>query len=47
MKCEGLGRSILFNTDTQEEVSVHMCGFNGIRRGYYFAGEQLEEVRLR
>ena len=26
----------LYNVDTQEEVAVHMCGFDGIRRGNYF-----------
>ena len=23
----------LYNIDTQEQVAVHMCGFDGIRRG--------------
>ena len=26
----------LYNIDTQEEVAVHLCGFDGIRRGNYF-----------
>ena len=30
----------LYNIDTQEEVAVHMCGFDGIRRGNYFGGDQ-------
>ena len=30
----------LYNIDTQEQVSVPMCGFDVIRRGSYF-GEQL------
>ena len=25
--------------DTQEDVVVHMCGFDGIRRSNYFGGE--------
>ena len=31
----------LYNIDThtQEEAAVHMCGFEGIRRGNYFGGE--------
>ena len=29
----------LFNIDTQEEVAVHMCGIDCIRRGNYFGGE--------
>ena len=37
----------LYNIDTQEEVVVHRCGFDDIRRGNYFGGKQLEELRLR
>ena len=48
MKWERSGRSILkkndlYNIDTQEQVAVHMCGFDGIRRGNYCEGE----LRLR
>ena len=25
----------LYNIDTQEEIAVYMCGFDGIRRGNY------------
>ena len=32
----------LYNIDTQEQVSVYMCGFDGIRRGNYFRGVYLE-----
>ena len=36
--------------DTQEEVAVHVCDFNGIRKGNYFGGEHFGraevEVRL-
>ena len=35
----------LYNIDTQEQV--HMCGFDGTRRGNYFGENQLEELRLR
>ena len=28
----------LYNTDTQEEVAVYMCGFGGTRRSNYFRG---------
>ena len=39
----------LYNIDTQEDVTVHMCGFDGIRRGNYFGGESIgrTEVELR
>ena len=29
----------LYNTDTQEQDAVHMCGIDGVRRGNYFGGE--------
>ena len=28
----------LYNIDTQEQVAVHMCGFDEIQRGNYFRG---------
>ena len=31
----------LYNIDTQEEIAVHMCHFDGIWRGNYFRGEQI------
>ena len=39
----------LYNVDVQEQVTVHMCGFNGIRRGNYFRGEPIgrAEVEVR
>ena len=39
----------LYNIDTQEEVAVHMRGFDGIQRGSYFGGELIgrAEVKLR
>ena len=39
----------LYNVDTQEQVAVHMCGFDGIRRGNYFGGEPIgrAEVEVR
>ena len=39
----------LYNTDTQEKVTVHMCGFDGNRRGNYFGGEPIgrAEVEVR
>ena len=37
--------------DTHEHVTVHMCGFDGIRRGNYFRGRLVRrtgvEVRVR
>ena len=35
----------LYNIDTQEQVAVHMCGFDGVRRGNYY-GEWRLEVRV-
>ena len=39
----------LYNIDTQEKIAVHMCGFDGIRRGNYFGGEPIgrAEVEMR
>ena len=39
----------LYNIDTQEEVAVNMCGFDGIWRGNYFRGEPIgrAEVEVR
>ena len=31
----------LYNIDTQEQVAVHVCGFDGIQRGKYFRGEPI------
>ena len=39
----------LYNIDTQEQVAVYLCGFDGVRRGNYFGGEPIRrtEVELR
>ena len=37
----------LYNVDTQEQVAVHMCGFDRTQRGNYLGGTQLEKLRLR
>ena len=39
----------LYDIDTHEQVAVHMCGFDGIRRGNYFGGEPIgrAEVEVR
>ena len=39
----------LYDIDTQEDIAVHMCGFDGIRRGNYFGGEPIgrAEVEVR
>ena len=50
MKQEKSGRSIFkICIDTQEEVVVHMCGFDGLWRGNYFRGEPIgrAEVEVR
>ena len=36
----------LYNIDTQEEVAVHMCGFDVIRRGNYFGGESIGKAEV-
>ena len=36
----------LYNIDTQEQVAVHMCGFDGIRRGNYFGGEPIGKAEV-
>ena len=39
----------LYNIDTLEQVAVHMCGFDGVRKGNYFGGEPVgtAEVEVR
>ena len=39
----------LYNIDSQEEVAVHMCGFDQIWSGNYFGGESIgrAEVEVR
>ena len=48
---EGFGKYFehLYNIDTQEKVTVHMCGFDEIQRGNYFGGEPIrrDEVEVR
>ena len=36
----------LYSIDTQEQVAVHMCGFDGIRRGNYFGGEPIGKAEV-
>ena len=36
----------LYNIDTQEQVEVHMCGFDGIQRGNYFRGETIGRAEV-
>ena len=31
----------LYNVDTQEQVAVHMCSFDGVRKGNYIGGESV------
>ena len=39
----------LYNIDTREKVAVHICSFEGIRRGNYFGGDPIgrAEVEVR
>ena len=36
----------LYNIDTQEEIAVHMCGFDGIQRGNYFGKEPIRRTEV-
>ena len=36
----------LYNTGTQEQVTVHMCGFNGVQKGNYFGGELVRRTKV-
>ena len=36
----------LYYIDTQEEVTVHMCGFDGIGRGNYFGGDSMGRAEV-
>ena len=39
----------LYTIDTQEQVAIHMCDFDGIQRGNYFGGKPIgrAEVEMR
>ena len=39
----------IYNIDTQEQVAIHISGFDGIRRGNYFGREAIgrAEVEMR
>ena len=36
----------LYSIDTQEQVVVHMCGFDGVWRGNYFGGEPIVRMEV-
>ena len=36
----------LYNKDTQEQVAVHMCGFDRVWRGNYFGGEPIRRKEI-
>ena len=36
----------LYNIDTQEQVAVHMFGFDGVRRGNYFGREPIRKTEV-
>ena len=36
----------LYKIDTLEQVAVHMCDVDGIRRGNYFGGEPIRITKL-
>ena len=36
----------IYNVDTQEEVGVHVCGYDGVRRGNYFGGERIRKIEV-
>ena len=37
---------VLYNMVTQKDVAVHIYGFDGIRRGNYFGGEQVRKIEV-
>ena len=44
MKCKGFWR--LYDIDIQEEVAVHMCGFDGIQSGNHFCWEPIGRAEV-
>ena len=36
----------LYNIDTQEQVVVHVCGFDTVQRGNYFGGEPIRRTEV-
>ena len=36
----------LYNTNTQEQIAVYMCGFDGIQRGNYFRGDPIGKAEV-
>ena len=36
----------LYNIDNQEQVAIHMCGFDMVRRGNYFEGKPSERIEF-
>ena len=36
----------LYNIDTQEQVAVHICGFNVVQRGNYFRRDPIRRMEV-
>ena len=36
-----------YNIQIQEKVAVHMCGFDGARRGNFFEGEPIRRTEIK
>ena len=36
----------LYNVETQEEVGVHMCSYDRVRRGNYYGGEPIRKIEV-
>ena len=36
----------VYNIDSQEQVAVQTCGFDGIQRGNYFGGVPIERAEV-
>ena len=36
----------IYNSDTQVQVAVHICEFDGIQRGNYFGGEPIGKAEV-
>ena len=39
-------RICIINIDTQEQITVHMCGFEGVWKGNYFGGEAIRRTEV-
>ena len=36
----------LYNIESQEQVAIHMCGFDGVQRSHYFGEDPIKRTEL-